>query len=128
MGGISAIEMCNKFKDDFKLCIALDPFYSPRVDSIKEEEKYTIDQPLLILNSENFHTSKLIDEYDGKEVHTKFVQSIKKNNTNKVYDVYMKNCLHANMCDFCLLIPHVLLMIGAVSKSVDVRDKLKECR
>ena len=127
LGGITAIEACNQFSSHFKLWIALDPLFSPRFKQIKEIGDYRIDQPIILINSEDFHNSLVHQEYNSKEIHDKFVKCQKEYSKNKVYNVYIKNCYHINQWDYSLVNTHLLMFMGQLPKSVDPKDKYKEC-
>ncbi|CAI2367285.1 unnamed protein product [Moneuplotes crassus] len=116
-GGISAVEMCQKFPENFKICIALDPYYMPRYKEIEGEQNYCVKQPLLLLNSEFFYKDKsgpvAITEFDGIKCGDKlFKDSKTASGGEQNHNITIKGTGHSDMCDERLYYYNVFKKFG----------------
>ena len=105
LGGITAIEMCRCYPNDFAICCSLDPYFQSHYNQILADSTYVINQPLMILNSETFHGDKSsgLVYYDEWKVVNKFFDDVKKHNKNsKHYNITVKGTGHDSMSDTCL--------------------------
>ena len=104
-GGMTAIEMCRCYPEDFALWCSLDPYLISHYDKILADSNYVINQPLMILNSETFHgdrDSGLID-FDSWKVVNKLFEDVKTHNkVDKNYNITIKGTAHGNMSDTSL--------------------------
>ena len=133
MGGMTSIEMCYKFNGDFKYWISMDPFYRWRLEQIEKQSHYVIKQPLLILNTEHFHTNRkqrYLEDFDSWAINCKFfndwekAQGVKKNHRN--YNLVLKNTYHLNQYDMGCHDGRLLWLFEQGTFSWDGLMKLKE--
>lgn len=130
LGGIAAIEACLQFKNDFKLCITLDPYFYAKWPTL-EEVNEGISQPILNINSELHY--KTFSEYDHKAANQIFFDKSCKLTTNfdkdmssPNYFVMMKASNHQNQLDLVLFKPRILEMAKAVLPTTNHDRKCKE--
>ena len=124
LGGLTAIEACHKFKNDFKLCCSLDTYFSGRSEMIKESDDYVIDQPLMLLTAMFYHEDAFLADYDAKGIHSKFYDDTKLHNkSDKNYDLKLLNSSIWNQRDHSLYFMVLFKVLGLVYPPSDVLDR-----
>lgn len=129
MGAMTAIESCYQFKKDFKLCIALDPYFSARAQTITETDGYAIEQPIQILTNQDYPDSPFIADYEHKEVCKKFFESTVKLNSNENnYAMTLKDSKHLVNSDISLYYSVAFKLFGLIPFSTDVEEEYRYSR
>ena len=126
MGGMTAIEMWHKLKDEFKLCIALDPYFRARATEIESTGNYVLDQPLLITYTIDFDISPLLLDYDSPNVHEKFFNDTCKHNQKNNYDLLLKDSGHLSYLDAALRQPSSLRAFNHIGSISNAGAKMEE--
>ena len=131
MGGMTALEACYKFKEDFKYCISLDPFFRARFEQIEVNDQFVTQQPLCMISTEYFHNRKqrFLENYDSMQILLKFfsdVEKFQKDKMHKNYNLIVKNIYHLNQYDMGMHDGKTLAYFGASTFSWDAAAKMKE--
>ena len=127
MGGMTVIEMSLQFKEEFKLCVSLDPYYSAKADAILSSSDYALSQPLLILTNEDYPDTPFLADYDHKKVNEKlFSDTEGKNKSELNYDLTLDGTSHLCNADISLYYAIAFKFFGLIHPSVDVEDTYKK--
>lgn len=133
MGGMTSVDMCHKFPDEFKLCIAMDIYFKGRYQEIMEGSDYALTQPLCITTTGSFHVMGYDDNplinykegFDCEKVKNKFFEDTVKKNKSKInYNVVVNDCSHVSISDGALFLFRDYIFKGVISGKSNPRDKL----
>lgn len=126
-GGLTAIEMSFVFRINFKLWVALDPYFSGRASMITKTDGYTLEQPLMIVSTEFSQAASENSDYDLVSIHKKFYEETCRNNKNeRNYNLVLKGTDRYNLEDYALYNGAGLKLLGLLPFGVNIREKYIE--
>jgi dienelactone hydrolase len=129
MGAMTAIESCYQFNRDFKLCVALDPYFSARAETITDSDIYAIEQPIQILTNQDYPDHSSVADYNHREVCKKFFEStVKLNGNANNYTMMLKDSSHLVNSDISLYYSVIFKLFGLVPFITDIENEYKYSR